>query len=71
MTHTYAVLEVSKKCFDEIEDKLRDAEYFHAFTESEKDVVLTIDMNGIALKIEGTEECAHCGQYPCDCARDT
>lgn len=57
VTHTYAVLEVSKATFDEIASKLREAGYSHAFhSEShgadreQKDVI--IDMHGIGLKQE-------------------
>jgi len=44
MTHTYAILEVSGACWDEIAGKLSDAGYKHSF---DGDV---IDMHGIALK---------------------
>jgi hypothetical protein len=47
-THTYAILEVSKACYDEISGKLRAAAYTHAFQNGEDGAV--IDMHGIALK---------------------
>jgi hypothetical protein len=50
-TRTYAILEVSPAAFAEIERKLRDAEYDHAF--SRDGSRLTIDMHGIALQSEG------------------
>ena len=43
MTHTFAKLEVSKSTYEEIEYKLKEAGYDHAFTEE------AIDMNGIGL----------------------
>lgn len=53
MTHTYALLEVSKDAFDEIVTKLRAAGYDHAIRESElRDGVVfayEIDMHGIGL----------------------
>jgi hypothetical protein len=45
-THTYAILEVSIGTFEEIETKLRQAGYAHAFDDG------LIDMNGIALEKE-------------------
>jgi tRNA A37 threonylcarbamoyladenosine dehydratase len=45
-THTYAILDVSKRTYDEIAQKLRDAQYDHAF---DRDV---IDMHGIALRVD-------------------
>jgi hypothetical protein len=53
MTHTFATLEVSKATFDEIEGKLREAGYDHAFVEE------FIDMNGIALEREQGEDVRH------------
>ena len=47
-THTYAGLEVSKACYDEIHAKLRAADYTHAFCENG-----AIDMHGIGLFREG------------------
>lgn len=43
-THTYAELEVSADTYDEIAEKLRKAEYDHAFMDDG-----TIDMHGIGL----------------------
>lgn len=45
MTHTYATLEVSAEAFDEIAEKLKVADYGHAFD----DTGTTIDMHGIGL----------------------
>lgn len=42
-THTYVEMEVSATAYDEIADKLRAAEYDHAFHDG------TIDMHGIGL----------------------
>ena len=44
-THTYAVMKISKKAFDEIAQKLKDAGYAHSFINSNE-----IDMHGIAIK---------------------
>ena len=44
-THTYAVMEVSQACYDEIALLLLDAGYGHAFMEDGE-----IDMHGIAVK---------------------
>ena len=46
-TYTVVELEVSKECFEEIERKLRDADYDHAFVRQEERFV--IDMHGIGL----------------------
>jgi len=43
MTHTYVLLEISQDAFDEVEDKLREAGYDHAFVDG------NIDMHGLAL----------------------
>ncbi len=43
MTHTYAILPISREAFDEIATALRVAGYEHAFTED------GLDMHGIAL----------------------
>lgn len=43
MTHTFATLEVTDSTYEEIEKKLKEAGYDHAFIEG------AIDMNGIAL----------------------
>lgn len=46
MTYTYAILEVSRACFEEIKRKLREAGYENQFHEDGA----VIDMHGIALK---------------------
>lgn len=43
-THTYALLEVSAVAYDEIKQKLTDADYTHTFGSDGE-----IDMSGIAL----------------------
>lgn len=48
MTHTFAVLGVSRETYDEIYLALTNAGYQHAFQANE-DRPPTIDMNGIAL----------------------
>jgi hypothetical protein len=50
MTHTYAVLELSKAAFDEITQKLRAAGYDHAFHDD------VVDMQGIAVSALVTGE---------------
>ena len=50
MTYTYAILDVSRACFDEIAAKLKAAEYDHAFHED--DGATVIDMPGIGLKAD-------------------
>ena len=55
MAHTYVLLEVSKECYEEVETKLKEAGYGHAFFEEEDGVV--IDMHGIALQVEGKRSC--------------
>jgi hypothetical protein len=47
MSHTYAILTVSRRTFDEIKQKLRAAKYDQAFVDVE-----TLDMHGIALEPE-------------------
>jgi hypothetical protein len=49
-THTYAILPVSKRAYDEIRAKLEAADYHHAFHGE------LIDMCGIALQAEPPEE---------------
>lgn len=50
MTHTYATLPVTRDTYNEVADKLREAEYGHAFiNEGEGEV---IDMHGIALQAQ-------------------
>lgn len=46
MTHTYAILDVSRPVFEEIAAKLRAAGYHHAF---DRDV---IDLHGIAIRVD-------------------
>lgn len=48
MTHTYAILEVSRACFGEIKRKLRQAGYDDQF--HDQDGRLVLDMHGIALR---------------------
>jgi hypothetical protein len=48
MTRTYAILELSKEAFEEIETKLRTANYEHAF--QARNGKLVIDMHGIAVQ---------------------
>lgn len=48
-THTFARLEVSQRTFDEIKQRLQEAEYQHAFHFDTEEKVNTIDMQGIAL----------------------
>lgn len=54
MTHTYAILEISRACYDEISDKLKTAGYSHAFGTHDDDGRKTevIDMHGIGLRAE-------------------
>ena len=55
MTHTrtFVEMEVSKRTFDEIAGKLREAGYHHAFLD---DPGTVIDMHGIALVLEGRDD---------------
>ena len=46
MTYTYVILEVSREVFNEIANKLRTADYHHAFNNEGT----VIDMHGIALR---------------------
>ncbi len=48
MTHTYAILEISRAAYEEIAAKLEAAGYQHAFHENDGEAV--IDMHGIAVK---------------------
>jgi hypothetical protein len=48
MVYTYAVLEVSQACFDEIAGLMREAGYDHVFHQDDQHGSL-IDMHGIAL----------------------
>jgi hypothetical protein len=45
VTHTYAILEVSQKAFEEIKKTLEKVGYDHVFNEDKT----LIDMHGIAL----------------------
>lgn len=45
-THTYATLEVSEACWNEVAAKLREADYGHVFCGPDNG---EIDMHGIAL----------------------
>lgn len=46
VTYSYALLPVSKRTYDEIEAKLKDAGYSHAIDRE------IIDMHGIALELD-------------------
>jgi hypothetical protein len=48
MTYTYAVMNVSPACFEEIKKKLIAVQYQHALHNDGK----TLDMHGIALEIQ-------------------
>ncbi len=50
MSHTFALLAVSKQTYDEIKAKLEAADYQHAFVDE------AIDMHGIGLVVENTKE---------------
>lgn len=52
MTHTYVILDVSQPVYDEIAQKLQDAQYDHAFINDNGQSV--IDMHGIALRGKST-----------------
>lgn len=53
-THTFVILELSQAAYDEIAEKLRAAGYDYAFNKCEGKIV--IDMNGIAVGVEETQE---------------
>ena len=55
MTHTYAVMHISKAAHDEITGKLWEAGYRQAFVDDDKHDGVLLDMHGIALA-EETEE---------------
>lgn len=55
VTHTYALMDVSKATFDEIKKKLEDAGYQHAIHETEGEPT-ALDMHGIALCVEQPED---------------
>lgn len=59
MSHTFAILKVSTRVYDEIKQSLIKAGYDHAIMKEGKDEV--IDMHGIALQVE-TPVCDECGQ---------
>lgn len=48
-THTYALLPVSKRAYDEIAAKLRDVGYGFAINEAGE-----IDMHGLALEVDNS-----------------
>ncbi len=48
MTHTYAILEISKDSFNEIADLLKE-HYAHQFKYDKKRRTILIDMHGLAL----------------------
>lgn len=50
MTHTYAVLDVSRATFDDVKRRLTDAGYEHTFHDD------VIDMHGIALRAVDTPD---------------
>jgi hypothetical protein len=52
-THTYALLEVSAACYEEIKAKLEAAGYADAFHNDDGKTV--IDMHGIALGLDRSE----------------
>lgn len=52
-THTYAILEVSAACYEEIKTLLEKAGYQHAFIKT--DQAEAIDMHGIALAIKDSD----------------
>lgn len=53
MTHTYAVLEISRDAWEEIAAKLQAAGYQHAFHRDVTDGgAPVIDMHGIAVKAQ-------------------
>jgi hypothetical protein len=53
-THTFVVLELSPAAYQEIEKKLKAAEYDHCFIKQDDRVV--IDMHGIAVATEKQTE---------------
>lgn len=54
MTHTYVVLQISKRAFAEIKRKLVEAGYEHAFRKDDEHG-LVIDMHGIAVADQSHE----------------
>lgn len=63
-THTYALLEVSDRCYDEVEARLKNVEYGHAISDEGE-----IDMHGIALVKEtlhtGRQRASSSADLPC------
>lgn len=55
MSHTYAILEVSKETFEEIHKSLKTAGYEHCFHE-DREHGLVIDMHGVALAQKGKKK---------------
>lgn len=56
MTHTYAVLEVSQRTYNEIKEKFEEAGYQQAFHDDgpfDPTKPSLIDMHGVALQLEG------------------
>ena len=51
-THTFAILEVSKRTFDDISGRLIAAGYEHCFKTTGAGVKI-VDMNEIALAVDG------------------
>ncbi len=47
MTHTYVELEISEAAYNEIAEKLRNADYSHVFIGNDRHELM--DMHGIAL----------------------
>ncbi len=56
MTETYAFLNVSRECFDEIKDKLVEADYLLAFQYDSEGRTIVINMRGLALRVEQEDE---------------
>jgi len=55
MTYTYVLMEVSPSTYKEVRKKLEEAGYFKALHQDREDGIL-LDMHGIALKLEKTNE---------------
>ena len=56
MTHTYAIMEVSREAYREIRARLEVADYGHAIQPGGE-----LDMRGIALMPDKTQTAAPCG----------
>lgn len=70
MTHTYAEMEISAAAWDEIAQKLIEADYQHSFIKEDGSYIL--DMHGIGLTRVGKPQfkctCTECGgTYLADC----